>query len=93
LGARDLFTEALGVDTPWHCPILEDFDYLFDWPVVQTLRERLNSLNTGVIICKPENGRIFHSGNDGLEGLEVAHALKGVDDLKFNWAILAATDF
>jgi hypothetical protein len=93
LSAWQLFTETFSIDTARHCSVLKHFDYLFDRSVVQAFRKRLNSLNASVIIGEPENSGVFHGRDNSFEGLEVTHALEGVNDFEFNRMILAAADF
>ena len=88
-----LFTEALGVDASRHGAVFEDLDSVRVWSIVEALWKWVTSSNGSVIFNELEDSRGFHCIDNCLEGLEVAHALEGMDDLELDWVVLATAYF
>lgn len=92
LCAGDLLTKSFGIDASRHRTILEDSDGTTVRTVVETLGQRLSPLDTGVVVGEFEKLGLAHGLDDGLEGLEMAHPLEGVQNFELDRVILAASD-
>jgi hypothetical protein len=93
LCAGGLFTETFGVDAAWHSTVFEDLDRIGIGPVVKLSRERIFAAHAFVVFAQLKEGRFAHGVDNGLEWLEVAHTLEGVQDGKLDRVVLAATNF
>ncbi len=56
------------------------------------MREGVFSPYAGVILAELEEGGLAHGVDDGGEGLEVAHALEGVEGGQLDGVVLGAAD-
>ena len=66
---------------------------LVHWLVLDLFGERVFALDTSIIVDDVKCRAVFQSRDDGGKGLEVAHALKGVDDADRDGEVVRAFDF
>jgi hypothetical protein len=92
LSAGSLFAKALSIDGTRHSTVFEDLDSLGVGAVIKFGRQRLFAAHAGVIFAEIEEGRLTQRLDDGIERLEVAHALERVQNLDLDGIVLASAD-
>jgi hypothetical protein len=88
-----LLTEPLSIDRAGLSTILKHLDLIRIGAVVEGGGEGLTAAHAGVVFAEFEEGAFAHGFDDGGEGLEVAHALEGVQDGELDGVVLTAADF
>lgn len=84
--------EALGVDAAGHGLVLKDLDGIGVVVGVDGLGQGDFALDGGVVVRQLHGLRVLEGLDDGLEGLEAAHALERMEEAQRHGVVGAAAD-